>query len=260
MSEIGKVDIIMWTFNSEKLLPRVLQRISEVIPKNCINRKIITDDHSTDQTVKIAKEFGWEVHVNRGRGLQANKQTALSFVSTPIFASFEHDVLLSRDWWRKASAAMKNPQVGVVQGIRLSTEPRLRKLDAYEYQRRPDKRSVDNNLCRTDVVKRFGFCESSSPGRMAKAGYSWLVKTDVVSDHMTRASLPETIQHDMRIHLLSLPSYTRGEKANCFRLLMTSPVRALAVVQKTKCYSMLLFYPVDRLAIFSAYLTRDRKD
>ena len=249
----------MWTFNSEKLLPAVLQRISEVIPAEWVNRKIISDDHSTDQTVKIAREFGWEVHFNRSRGLQANKQTALSLVSTPMFASFEHDVLLSRDWWRKASEAMKDSHVGVVQGIRLSTEPRLRKLDAYEYQNRPDKRSVDNNLCRTDVVKRFGFCESSSPARMRQAGYRWVVMQDVVSDHITRAGLGETIQHDLRIHMLSLPSYSGRDKANCFRLLLTSPIRAVAVVRKTKCYSMLIFYPVDRLAIFSAYFTRSQK-
>jgi glycosyltransferase involved in cell wall biosynthesis len=259
MSQLGKIDLVIWTFNSEKLLPTVLQRISEVIPTDCINRKIITDDHSIDRTVEIAKQFDWEVYVNKGRGLQANKQTALSLISTPIFASFEHDVLLSHDWWRKTSETMRDPHVGVVQGIRLSTEPRLRKLDAYEYARRADKRSVDNNLARTEVVRKFGFCESASPGRMSQDGYKWVVLTDVVSDHITRANLPETIQHDLRIHMLSLSSYTLAEKTNCLRLVLTSPIRALAVVRSTKCFSMLLFYPIDRLAIFSAYLTRAQK-
>lgn len=259
MSQLGKIDLVIWTFNSEKLLPTVLKRINEVVPAECINRKIITDDHSTDRTVEVARELGWEVHNNRGRGLQANKQTALNLVSTPVFASFEHDVLLNRNWWRKTSEAIKDPSVGVVQGIRLSTEPRLRKLDAYEYQRRSDKRSVDNNLARTDVVRKFGFCESTSPGRMSKNGYKWVVLTDVVSDHITRANLPETIQHDLRIHMLSLSAYTLSEKTNCLRLVLTSPIRALAVTRSTKCFSLLLFYPIDRLAIFSAYLTRAQK-
>lgn len=259
MSQLGKIDLVIWTFNSEKLLPTVLQRINEVIPAECVNRKIITDDHSIDRTVEIAKQYGWEAHANKGRGLQANKQTALGLISTPFFASFEHDVLLSRDWWRRVSEAMKNPHVGVVQGIRLSTEPRLRKLDSYEYARRADKRSVDNNLFRTDVAKEYGICESASPGRMAPAGYQWVVLTDVVSDHITRANLPETIQHDLRIHMLSLSSYTLAEKTNCLRLALTSPIRALAVVRSTKCFSLLLFYPIDRLAIFSAYLTRAQK-
>lgn len=249
----------MWTYNSEKLLPTVLQRISEVIPADHINRKIITDDRSTDQTARIARELGWEVYVNKGRGLQANKQTALSLVSTPIFASFEHDVLLSRDWWRRASETMRDQHVGVVQGIRLSCDPRLRRLDAYEYERRPDKRSVDNNLCRTSVVRKWGFDESGSPGRMARDGYRWVVLSDVVSDHITRGNLPQTIQHDMRIHMLSLPAYTVSEKVGCFKIFIHSPLRALDMVRKTRVYSMLLFYPVDRGAIFLAYATRPRK-
>ena len=132
MTENGKIDLIMWTYNSAKLLPTVLKRINEVIPEEAVNKKIVSDDHSTDQTAKIARQLGWEVHLNRGRGLQANKQNALSLVSTPTFACFEHDVLLSRSWWRRASQTIRDPHVGVVQGIRLSTEPRLRKLDAYE--------------------------------------------------------------------------------------------------------------------------------
>jgi glycosyltransferase involved in cell wall biosynthesis len=123
MAENGKIDLIMWTYNSAKLLPTVLRRINEVIPADVVNKKIVSDDHSTDQTAKIARELGWEVHVNRGKGLQANKQNALSLVSTPLFACFEHDVLLSSGWWRRASEAITDPHVGVVQGIRLSTEP-----------------------------------------------------------------------------------------------------------------------------------------
>ncbi len=259
MAENGKIDLIMWTYNSAKLLPTVLARINEVIPTEYVNKKIISDDHSADQTAKIARELGWEVHLNRGKGLQANKQNALSLVSTSLFACFEHDVLLSRSWWRRASAAMMDPHVGVVQGIRLSTEPRLRKLDAYEYGRQPDKRSVDNNLCRTAVVRKFGFDETHSPARMMVDGYHWSVLGDVVSNHITRGNLPETVQHDMRIHMLSLPSYTRSEKVGCFKIFLHSPLRALDIARKTGVPSMLLFYPLDRLAVFVAYATRPLK-
>ena len=255
----GTIDLVMWTFNSAKLLPAVLQRINEVMPSDAVNRRIITDDHSTDKTVEVAKQFGWEVHSNRGKGLQANKQTALSLVSTPLFACFEHDVLLSRSWWRRASEAMNDPQVGVVQGIRLSTEPRLRKLDSYEYERRADKRSVDNNLCRTVVVRKFGFDEAHTPERMATEGYRWVVLGDVVSDHITRGNLRETAEHDMRIHMLSLPSYTRSEKVGCFKIFLHSPIRALDIARRTSVFSMLLFYPLDRLAVFVAYATRPLK-
>jgi len=69
-----KVDLIMWTHNSEKNLPAVLKRIEEVIPPQNISRKIISDDHSKDRTREIAKDFGWEVHINKGRGLKDNKR------------------------------------------------------------------------------------------------------------------------------------------------------------------------------------------
>jgi glycosyltransferase involved in cell wall biosynthesis len=56
----------MWTHNSERNLHKVLKRIEEVIPEHTVNRKIITDDHSTDRTRKIADELDWEVHPNNG--------------------------------------------------------------------------------------------------------------------------------------------------------------------------------------------------
>ena len=256
MAENGKIDLVMWTYNSAKLLPTVLRRINEVIPADAVNRRIISDDHSTDETAKIAKELGWEVHVNKGRGMQDNKRNAISLVTTPVFAGFEHDVLLNRSWWCRASETIRNPHVGVVQGIRFSTEPRLRKLDAYEYARRSDKRSVDNNLCRTEVIRKFGFDEAGTPGKMARDGYRWVVMNDVVSDHITRGNLRETVQHDLRIHMLSLPSYTRREKVDCFKIFLHSPVRAFDIARRTRVASMLLFYPLDRLAVFIAYATR----
>ena len=56
MAEKGKIDLIMWTYNSAKLLPTVLARINEVIPAEAVNKKIVSDDHSTDQTAKIARD------------------------------------------------------------------------------------------------------------------------------------------------------------------------------------------------------------
>ena len=250
-----KIDLVMWTCNSAKTLPIVLQRISEVIPKENINRKIITDDHSVDQTVEIAKSFGWEVYKNKGRSLKANKETALSCVSTPVFASFEHDILLSRDWWDKVSTAlMSDPKVAVVQGIRLATDLKIRKLDEYIYAQR-EYRSLDNNLYRTDVVKTFGLDDVHSALSMKQAGYSWLILDNVVSDHI-RGGVIETVEHDLWIHLFSIHSFSIVQKINCLRMLLSSPIRAFDIALKTKCFSMLLFYPVDRLAIFVAYVTR----
>ena len=80
-----KFDLIMWTYNSEKNLLAVLKRIQEVIPSECINRKIITDDHSMDRTREIAEKFGWEVHINQGKGLNDNTRTAVKLLTAPLY-------------------------------------------------------------------------------------------------------------------------------------------------------------------------------
>ena len=54
---INKVDLVMWTKNSSEFLPVVLRRIEGVIPSEVVGKKIIIDDNSTDNTVKIARNL-----------------------------------------------------------------------------------------------------------------------------------------------------------------------------------------------------------
>jgi hypothetical protein len=54
-------------------------------------------------------------------------ETAVSLVSTLIFYSFEHDIILGRDWWQRLSKYMEDPSVAVVQGVRISTNPTFRR-------------------------------------------------------------------------------------------------------------------------------------
>jgi len=92
---VDKVDLVMWTKNSAKLLPVVLKRIEQVIPKRVIGKKILIDDHSTDSTVEIAEKFGWTVHQNEGSGLFDGFDTALNLVSTEFFISSLFRLVLS---------------------------------------------------------------------------------------------------------------------------------------------------------------------
>jgi glycosyltransferase involved in cell wall biosynthesis len=48
-----KFDIMMWTLNGERFLPYVLRRVEKVIPKECVHKRILVVDHSTDITVRI---------------------------------------------------------------------------------------------------------------------------------------------------------------------------------------------------------------
>lgn len=83
--------------NGEKFLPKVLKRIEEVIPSEFIGKRIIVDDHSEDNTVKVAECFGWKVYKNHGKGLKDAIATALSYVVTDFFISIEHDIILARE-------------------------------------------------------------------------------------------------------------------------------------------------------------------
>ncbi len=247
-----KVDLIMWTYNSEKNLPAVLRRIQEVIPKEYINRKIITDDNSKDKTREIAQKFGWEVHMNSGKGVNDNTKTAVSLVTAPYFCSFEHDIILARDWWQKMSMHMDNPRVAVAQGVRISTNPAFRVLDDCGNQRDDfPHHSLDNNIARTEIIKKLGYNEVGTPPKLAALGLKWIVDKTVVSDHI-RGDMWENIRHDSKMQLI-LPASTK-DRLRAFRLLLTSPLRSAQLAFKTKCPILLLLYPMDRFGIFLATL------
>ena len=79
-----KVDLVMWTLNGEKTLPLVLSRINKVIPIEVVNQKLIVDDGSKDNTVTIAKKYGWNVIKNEGKGISDGANTALKHVQLVI--------------------------------------------------------------------------------------------------------------------------------------------------------------------------------
>ncbi|MHA2060170.1 MAG: glycosyltransferase, partial [Candidatus Ranarchaeia archaeon] len=62
-----KIDLVMWAYNGAWVLPRCLASINREIPEAVVNRKIMVDDNSTDQTRAIGKKFGWKVVRNRGK-------------------------------------------------------------------------------------------------------------------------------------------------------------------------------------------------
>jgi glycosyltransferase involved in cell wall biosynthesis len=249
MSEV-KVDLIMWTYNSEKILPRVLQRIKEVIPHQNISRKIITDDHSTDNTVIIAKKFGWEVYPNKGKGVNDNTATAINLVTAPIFCSFEHDIIISKDWWIKLYPQILTEENVVVQGVRESTNTSFKKIDAY-YNNRNDMphESLDNNIAKTKYIQMFGYNERATPSQLRKLNLKWIVDSNVISEHI-RKNFWSNIKHDYKMQK-NLCSSTKF-KILCLRMWLTSPIRALQLTLKTNYPPIFIIYPIDRFAIFIA--------
>lgn len=249
----------MWTKNSAKMLPLVLNRISEIIPSEFVEKRIIVDDHSEDNTVEVAKSFGWMVYKNRGRGIEDAITTALSHVTADFFISFEHDVVLLKDWWEKISKYMEDESIAVAQGVRVATHPVLRKLDEYIYERKYERGniwiSIDNNIYRTAIIRKLGInlgYHSMLRRKIEEIGMKWIIDRSVISDHIRSGILP-FVRHAYKMH-----TRTGGKRLIMFRIFLTSPLRALHIAFKKKCPQIIIVYPFIRLAILKASLEKGK--
>jgi glycosyltransferase involved in cell wall biosynthesis len=271
---IGKVDLVMWAKNGESSLPRVLKRIDEVIPYENVNQKILVDDHSTDKTVFIAKDFGWSVYPNPRGGISSGANEVLRHVKSDFFVSIEQDVVLAKDWWEKIPVYMDNPQVAVAQGIRISTEPSLKKLEEYVYDRRksmvsnPERFgvSMDNNIFRAEIIRRLGGFPNDCPvctdtilmkKLLRETCYKWIIDPSVVSDHIRRSVKENVIRSHWKL-CTKTPFCSTGEEGASFlrmlRLFLTSPIRASIITRKKRCLKMLYVYPMIRYFWLKEYL------
>jgi glycosyltransferase involved in cell wall biosynthesis len=120
------IDVVVLTKNSEHLLGKCLASIYENVP---VNRLIIVDGFSTDNTMSIvnkAKEKYGNVTVLRVNGSRARaRQEGLRRVTTDWFMFVDSDVILSKDWFRKAERNIKT-DVGAVWGVNIDVIPNLR--------------------------------------------------------------------------------------------------------------------------------------
>jgi glycosyltransferase involved in cell wall biosynthesis len=266
----------MWAMNGERFLPLVLRRVEDAIPKEFVHKRILVDDHSTDDTARIARDFNWEVYLNPSTGISSGANEALRHVDCKYFMSLEQDLLLSDDWVKKIPKYMEHEDVAVAQGVRYSTEPTLRKIDAYAYKRvalegNPERfgLSMDNNIFKTRFVKEVGGFPSECPvctdgilmWRLREAGHRWLIDTSVVSDHI-RPSLKEFYSHQYNLInrcVLSPVCPTSTNMKRVLRIFITSPVRAAMMALQMRHLPILWVYPRYRYYRARA-LTKHLKD
>jgi len=261
----NKVDLVMWTQNGESCLPRVLGQIDKLIPTENRCHKIMVDDHSTDRTLKIAKDFNWTVYQNPKGGIPSGANEAFRHVDADFFISFEQDVVIADDWWEKIPRYMDDPSVGCAQGIRVPSHQVLFLLDRWEFGENNAKAlreiSMDNNLFRSKVVKMLGGFPNICPvctdtvlkARMiSETHYKWITDPTVVSLHM-RTSLRGSIEHGYKLRQICAKTLycSRGEKYSTlglFRRFLTSPVRGLQIAILEDCPDVVWAYPYLRLS------------
>ena len=112
-----KVDVVVLTKNSEQTLGKCLHSIYNNVP---VNRLIVVDGYSTDNTSEIVGRFSKKHHnvvLLREKGTRGKaRQKAIEAVTTNWFMFVDSDVILCSEWFKKARILMK-PDVGAIWGI-----------------------------------------------------------------------------------------------------------------------------------------------
>ena len=120
------IDVVVLTKNSEHLLDRCLASVYKNVP---VKNLIVVDGFSTDRTLKIVnkiKEAHGNVRVLNVNGSRASaRQMGLRQVSTEWFMFVDSDVILGRDWVRKAEKYVKS-DVGAIWGVNIDIIPNVK--------------------------------------------------------------------------------------------------------------------------------------
>jgi glycosyltransferase involved in cell wall biosynthesis len=111
------VDVVLLTKNSERMLKECVESIYQNVP---VNKLIVVDAYSEDKTLQILYQFNKKYHnikIVFDRGTRATaRQKGISHVTTDWFLFVDSDVVLCKDWYKKAQKFI-TPKVGAVWGI-----------------------------------------------------------------------------------------------------------------------------------------------
>lgn len=120
------IDVVVLTKDSEHLLDKCLASVYKNVP---VKNLIIVDGFSTDHTLKIISEVN-EVHGNvkvlKVNGSRARaREKGIRQVSTDWFMFVDSDVILGREWFKKAEKNLKS-DVGAVWGVNIDVVPNVK--------------------------------------------------------------------------------------------------------------------------------------
>ena len=119
LESIDRVDVVVLTKDSARVLRECLNSIYRNIP---INNLIIIDGYSTDETLEIVREFQKEhgnIKLLQTRGTRGYaRQRGIEMVETDWFMFVDSDVVLCRDWFKRALKYVED-DVGAVWGMEL---------------------------------------------------------------------------------------------------------------------------------------------
>jgi len=114
---MSRIDVVLLTRNSEPTLERCLDSIFENVP---VKNMIVVDGFSTDRTLKILRKYHEKHHnivIVFDKGTRATgRQKGIELVNTDWFMFVDSDIMLCKDWFKKAEKLI-TPEVGAVWGM-----------------------------------------------------------------------------------------------------------------------------------------------
>jgi glycosyltransferase involved in cell wall biosynthesis len=120
------INVVMLTKNSEHLLDKCLESIYENVP---VRSLIVVDGSSTDDTLKIIDEYNKKygnIKIITENGSRAKaREKGIGEVETEWFMFADSDVILCKDWFKKASKHI-NSNVGAVWGVNIDIIPNVK--------------------------------------------------------------------------------------------------------------------------------------
>lgn len=121
-----QVDVVLLTKNSEHMLSKCLTSIYQNVP---VKNLIVIDGFSTDRTLQILDKFNKKygnISLFQVEGSRAKARTeGISRVGTDWFMFVDSDVLLCKDWYKKAQADLASG-VGAVWGLNIDVIPNVK--------------------------------------------------------------------------------------------------------------------------------------
>jgi glycosyltransferase involved in cell wall biosynthesis len=122
------VDVVILTKNSERLLKKCIDSVYRNVP---VDRLIVVDGYSTDNTMRIVKQFqrryGNVIFVQDKGTRSSARQIAMSKVKSDWFMFVDSDVILSENWFSKAEKLIKD-DIGAIWGIEIWSVLRKTKI------------------------------------------------------------------------------------------------------------------------------------